>query len=102
MFDFRTTLKEDDHALNNGNIALAMFNYWLVNFAFGDEEYPYFYTKEIGDEASEKFIVLFRKYKDMVLESEVYLAFKDEMRVFESYRHYFNHFERDIRNSYSD
>lgn len=46
MFDFRTTLKESDHALNNGNIALAMFNYWLVNFAFGDEEYPYFYTKK--------------------------------------------------------
>lgn len=47
MFDFRTTLKEGDHALNNGNIALAMFNYWLVNFAFGDEEYPYFYKKKI-------------------------------------------------------
>ena len=44
-----------------------MFNYWLVNFAFGDEEYSYFYTKDIGDEDSEQYIALFRKYKDMLL-----------------------------------
>lgn len=67
VFYFRTILKESYHALNNGNIALAMFNYWLVNFAFGDEEYSYFYTKDIGDEDSEQYIALFRKYKDMLL-----------------------------------
>lgn len=97
MFDFEATLKEGDQALAEGNLAKALFYYWLVDFAFEDEEFPYFYTNEIGRKANKKFFTLSKKCKDKILESEEYLKFKEGMSIFESYRRYFVHFERAIK-----
>lgn len=55
MFDFASTLEEAAIALANDEYAISMFNYWIVNFAFKDEEIPYHYTKELGDKAEQKF-----------------------------------------------
>jgi len=98
MFDFAETLNDGDQALAKSDFALAMFYYWLVNFAYEDEEFPYYYSPEIGQKASKQFMKLLSKHKDDLLESESYIKLKESMSIFETYRKYFKHFEREIRN----
>ena len=41
MFDFQATLDEADQANVEGNYALAVFDYWLIEFAFYELERKY-------------------------------------------------------------
>lgn len=54
MFDFQGTLYEAKEYKKQGNISLAT----LINFAFEDEEFSYYYTEEIGAEGANGFIRL--------------------------------------------
>lgn len=58
----------------NGDYALSMFLYWLVNFAFEDEEFPNHHTKELGDKA-EKIFNQFLKNREKTSESGSYLQY---------------------------
>lgn len=99
MFDFASTLEEADIALAKGDYALSMFNYWLVNFAFEDEDFPYHYTKEIGEKAEQKFRQILKKHRKDILESDSYLQYKKSLSVFEAYKKYFHYFEQEIINT---
>ena len=48
MFDFAGTLREAEEAVKNQDFAMATFYYWLIGFAYEDEEFPYSYTDDIG------------------------------------------------------
>ncbi len=97
MFDFKATIDEADHALLEGNYVLAVFDYWLIDFAFYDEEFPISYTKEMGRKARKMFFKILKKHKGEILESDYYREMKESFSVFESYRKYFCHFERVVR-----
>lgn len=92
MFDFLSTLeKADDYACRK-EYALATFHYWLINFAFEDEEYPYHYTKEIGERGRKGFLKFVKKHRDNILTDESYLEFKSLM-AHTIYDYYFENFE---------
>lgn len=97
MFDFKATLEEADKALAKGDYALAIFNYWLVNFAYEDEEFPDYYTKEIGNKAEKELRKLLKKHKDRILETDSYLQYKIALSDFETYKNYFHNFELYIK-----
>jgi hypothetical protein len=97
MFDFQATLDEADQAFADKDYAWAVFNYWLIDFAFNDEDIPYFYSREIGDKANEMFYKLIEEHKNGILNSESYLRKKKNLSIYESYRKYFCHFERVVR-----
>lgn len=96
MFDFQSTLDSANNYDDKGNVALATFHFWLINFAYENEEFPYSYTPEIGDKGRKGFLKLVKKYKRDILSSEDYLAYKESMSVFPSYQTYFDNFERVI------
>lgn len=97
MFDFKATLEDADQAYAEGNYALAVFDYWLIDFAFLDEEFPCGYTPEMGEKASKMFLKLIKKHKNEVLDSESYIKMKDSLNGFEKYNKYFTHFERVVK-----
>jgi len=97
MFDFKKTLDEADQAYANGDFAWAVFNYWLIDFAFYDEELPLYYTPEIGRKARKMFFKLVKKHKNEILDSESYREMKNDLSVFESYQKYLTHFERVVK-----
>ena len=94
MFDFQATLVAADNYARNGNYALATFHYWLINFAYEDEEFPYSYSEEIGAEGRKGFLKYIKKYKNEILDSKSYLDYKTELKDFPSYQNYFDNFER--------
>lgn len=94
MFDFQATLESADNYAKNGNYALAAFHYWLINFAYEDEEFPYSYTEEIGAKGRKGFLKYVKKYKNEILNSKSYMDYKTELKVFHSYQNYFGNFER--------
>ena len=98
MFDYAETLKEADQALEKGDYAIAAFKYWLVNFAYNDEDIPYCYTKEIGDKASEKYEELLEEHKEGLVRSASYQEYKKMLVIFEGYLKYFYYYERKVRN----
>lgn len=97
MFDFQATLDEADQALAEGNYALAVFDYWLIDFAFEDEEFPLYYTQEMGMKARKMFFKLIKKHKNGILDSESYIKLKESLNKFETYNKYSSHFERVVR-----
>ena len=97
MFDFQGTLDEAKEYEKQGNISLATFNYWLINFAFEDEEFPYYYTEEIGAEGANGFLRLARKHCKEILNDNNYIRFKQEVDVFPSYKKYIFNFENVIK-----
>lgn len=97
MFDFQATLDEANQAHAEGNYALAVFDYWLIDFAFEDEEMPLAYTPEIGKRARKMFFKLIKKHKNEILDSESYIKMKESLNKFETYNKYFSHFERVVR-----
>lgn len=97
MFDFQATLDEADQANAEGNYALAVFDYWLIDFAFQDEELPLAYTREMGRKARKMFFKLIKKHKNEILDSESYIDMKESLNGFKTYNKYFTHFERVVR-----
>ena len=96
MFDFPDTLATAERYEKQGDFALATFHYWLIDFAFEDEEIPWQYTRQIGEKGSEGFNRLLGKYRDEIPISVSYIRFKEELSVFESYRKYFYYFEQTL------
>lgn len=94
MFDFQATIDTADNFSKSGDFALATFHYWLINFAYEDEEFPYLYTNEIGARGRKGFLKYVKKYKSEILTSQSYINFKTELSVFNSYQNYFANFER--------
>ena len=97
MFDFQATLDEADQANAEGNYALAVFDYWLIDFAFQDEEFPFYYTPMIGMKARKMFFKLIKKHKNEILDSESYIEMKESLKGFKTYQKYFTHFERVVK-----
>ena len=97
MFDFQATLDEADQANAEGNYALAVFDYWLIDFAFQDEEFPFYYTPMIGMKARKMFFKLMKKHKNEILDSESYIEMKESLKGFKTYQKYFTHFERVVK-----
>ncbi len=97
MFDFQSTLDEADQANAEGNYALAVFDYWLIDFAFQDEEFPLAYTQEMGRKARKMFFKLIKKHKNEILDSESYIEMKESLNGFKTYNKYFTHFERVVK-----
>lgn len=56
MFDFAGTLREAEEAVKNQDFAMATFYYWLIGFAYKDEEFPYSYTDDIGKKGAKGFL----------------------------------------------
>ena len=96
MFDFPNTLAMAMRYEEQGDFALATFHYWLIDFAFEDEDIPWHYTRQIGEKGREGFNRLLGKYRDEIPISASYIKFKDELSVFESYRKYFYYFEQTL------
>lgn len=94
MFDFQATIDTADNYSKSGDFALATFHYWLINFAYEDEEFPYSYTEEIGARGRKGFLKNVKKHKNEILNSQSYLKYKTELSVFDSYKKYFVNFER--------
>lgn len=94
MFDFQSTLDDADRYAKDGNVSLATFHYWLIGFAYEDEEFPFGYTTSIGERGRKGFLKYARKHRDKILNSESYLEFKTMMSVFPTYLNYFANFER--------
>ena len=57
MFDFQETIDTADKYSKDGNVALATFHYWLIGYAYQDEEFPYSYTASIGDRGGKGFLI---------------------------------------------
>lgn len=94
MFDFNATLQDAERAVKDKDFAMATFHYWLIGFAYEDEEFPHFYTKEIGKKGAKGFLKYVNKYKNEILTAESYLRFKEQTQVFPKYQKYFKNFER--------
>lgn len=88
MFDFQGTLKEADDAAAKGEYVTAIYNYWMIGYAFEDEEFPYGYTREIGEKASKCFLKYMRKHKKKILQDEVYLKMKEALREFKTFQNF--------------
>ena len=73
MFDFAGTLREAEEAVKNQDFAMATFYYWLIGFAYEDEEFPYSYTDDIGKQGAKGFLKYVKKYKNEILAAESYL-----------------------------
>lgn len=97
MFDFQATLDEADAYAKAGEYALATFNYWLINFAYEDEEFPYYYTDKIGERGRKGFLKYVNKHKDEILNDKSYLSLKEQTIMFSTYRRYFENFERVVK-----
>ena len=96
MFDFSDTLKNAEDAAKRKDYAMAAFHYWLIGFAYNDEEFPYSYTKEIGNKGAKGFLKYARKYRNEILSAESYLSFKEQTCQYPTYQRYFDNFERVI------
>lgn len=55
MFDFQSTLDAAESYASNKDNALATFHYWLINFAYENEEFPYYCTGKICDRGRKVF-----------------------------------------------
>ena len=98
MFDFQSTLDSADEYAKKGDYALADFHYWLIDFAYQDEEFPYYYTPSIGAHGFDGFVDIMNEHHSSILQSDSYKNFKGQMNCFSSYRRYFENFERDVAN----
>lgn len=96
MFDFQATLNDANAYAADNQFALAAFHYWLIGFAFENEEFPYSYTAEIGRCGRNGFLKYAKKYRNAILTDESYVRFKDFMD-FPAYVNYFANFERVIK-----
>lgn len=96
MFDFKATLSEAEEYSKKGDFAVAAFHYWLIGFAYEDEEFPYSWTPEIGDIVNKKLSKLIDKHHDAILASESYKKFKNHLSDFPNYCYYFENFEAAI------
>lgn len=94
MFDFQETLDTADNYAKKGNKALACFHYWLIGFAYNDEEFPYFYTESIGEKGRKGFFKYVKKNPALILTAESYIKFKEQLSIFPTYMKYFKNFER--------
>lgn len=94
MLDFQSTLDTADEYAKAGDHALAAFHYWLIGFAYENEEFPYAYTDVIGSKGRKGFLKHVKKHRDTILSSDSYINFKSELNCFSSYRKYFENFER--------
>ena len=101
MFDFQETIDTADKYSKDGNVALATFHYWLIGYAYQDEEFPYSYTASIGDRGRKGFLKLMKKYKHEILNSQEYLTFKSNCGIFPKYKQYFENFERVVQSFFS-
>lgn len=97
MFDFQSILNEADKAVEQKEYAIAIFNYWLVDFAFNDEDFPSAYTNEIGQKADEGFEKYIKEYKNDILNSSSYIQYKNSLKDIPAYQKYFKYFEREIK-----
>lgn len=93
MFDFQAALCTANTYASNNEYALATFHYWLINFVFENEEFPYGYTKIIGEQGRKGFLKCVRKHSERILVDESYLRFKNLMAG-STYNKYFENFER--------
>lgn len=94
MFDFAGTLREAEEAVKNQDFAMATFYYWLIGFAYKDEEFPYSNTDDIGKKCAKGFLKYVKKYKNEILVAESYLKFKEHTQIFPTYKKYFENYER--------
>lgn len=94
MFDFQETLNSAIQHESDGLHALAAFNYWLINFAYEDEEFPYGYTQDIGERGRKGFLKMMKKHKREILTAPEYLQFKEALKESSKYSSYFDIFER--------
>lgn len=98
MFDFQNTLDEANEYRKHGNYAIAAFSYWLIGFAYEDEEFPYYYTPAIGAEAYNGYVEIMNNHYDQILKDDSYLIYKSDLIRFSSYRKYFERFELEVTN----
>lgn len=94
MFDFQATIDLADKYAKNDDKALATFYYWLIGYAYQDEEFPYSYTTEIGARGKKGFLKLVNKYKNEILSDSSYVSYKEFLKDSFTYRKYFENFER--------
>lgn len=94
MFDFQATLDMADAYADAKEYSLATFFYWLINFAYEDEEFPYCYTYEIGERGRKGFLKYVNKHKNEILNNKSYLSLKELTKVSSTYCRYFENFER--------
>ena len=94
MFDFQETINKAAQYEQERNYPLAAFHYWLIDFAYNDEEFPFSYTEEIGKKGRNGFLKMMKKHKNEILNSTEYLSFKEQFNIFKTYQMYFANLER--------
>ena len=80
MFDFQATIDLADKYAKNDDNALATFYYWLIGYAYQDEELPFSYTTEIGARGKNGFLKLVNKYKNEILSDSSYVSYKEFLK----------------------
>lgn len=97
MYDFQGVLNQANEAFENKDYVQAAYYYWEINFAYEDEEFPYYYTDQIGAEASAGFErAMEQTTVDEILNSEFYKTYQKWLRNSKSMQKYLLNFERDI------